>query len=103
LTLLGFFIHQILHLESSIIALTGAFLLLLITGEHYLERALSRVEWTTIFFFIGLFVIVGGLVEKGVIESLASITINITKGNENATVIFILWLSAIASAFVDNA
>jgi Na+/H+ antiporter NhaD/arsenite permease-like protein len=102
LTIGGFFVHQILHLESATVALTGAFLLLLVTGEHYLEKSLSRVEWTTIFFFVGLFVIVSGLVETGVIQSLAKEAVELTGGNEVATAMLILWLSAIASAFVDN-
>jgi Na+/H+ antiporter NhaD/arsenite permease-like protein len=102
LTILGFFVHQILHLESATVALTGAFLLLLLTGEHYLEKSLSRVEWTTIFFFVGLFVIVSGLVETGVIENLAKQAVELTGGNEIATAMLILWLSAIASAFIDN-
>jgi Na+/H+ antiporter NhaD/arsenite permease-like protein len=102
LTIVGFFIHQIVHLESATVALTGAFLLLLITGEHYLENSLSRVEWTTIFFFVGLFVIVSGLIETGVIGNLAKQAVELTGGNEVATAMLILWLSAIASAFVDN-
>lgn len=102
LTIGGFFIHQIIHVESATVALTGAFLLLLLTGEHYLEKSLSRVEWTTVFFFIGLFVIVSGLVETGVIASLAKQAVQLTGGNEVATAMLILWLSAIASAFVDN-
>jgi Na+/H+ antiporter NhaD/arsenite permease-like protein len=102
LTIGGFFIHQIVHLESATVALTGAFLLLLLTGEHYLEKSLSRVEWTTIFFFVGLFVLVGGLIETGVIANLAKSAVELTGGNEVATAMLILWLSAIASAFVDN-
>ncbi len=102
ITIVGFFIHQIVHLESATVALAGAFLLLLITDEHQLERALSRVEWLTIFFFIGLFVIVSGLVETGVIGNLAKYAIQLTGGNEIKTAMLILWLSAIASAFVDN-
>jgi Na+/H+ antiporter NhaD/arsenite permease-like protein len=102
LTIGGFFAHQVLHLESATIALTGAFILLLLTGEHYLEKSLSRVEWTTIFFFIGLFVIVSGLVETGVIKNLAKQAVDLTGGNEAATAMLILWISAIASAFVDN-
>ncbi|MEX2460725.1 MAG: ArsB/NhaD family transporter [Paenibacillaceae bacterium] len=102
LTIAGFFIHQIVHLESATVALSGAFLLLLLTGEHYLEKSLSRVEWTSIFFFVGLFVIVSGLVETGVIEKLAKQALELTGGNEIATAMLILWLSAIASAFVDN-
>ncbi|HZG17100.1 MAG TPA: ArsB/NhaD family transporter [Candidatus Bathyarchaeia archaeon] len=102
LTILGFFTHQIFHIESATVALAGAFLLLLLTGEHYLEEALAKVEWTTIFFFVGLFVLVSGLVETGVISALASWAIDLTGGDLTATAMLILWLSAIASAFVDN-
>jgi Na+/H+ antiporter NhaD/arsenite permease-like protein len=101
-TILGFFLHQMLHLESATVALAGAFLLLLITGEHYLEKSLTRVEWTTIFFFIGLFVLVSGLIETGVISLLADYSVNLTGGDVKSTSILILWVSAIASAFIDN-
>jgi len=104
LTIMGFFLHQLLHLESATVALGGAFVLLLITSktDHDLEHAFSRVEWTTIFFFIGLFVVVSGLVETGIISSLARSAIEFTGGDIKVTAILILWLSAIASAFVDN-
>jgi Na+/H+ antiporter NhaD/arsenite permease-like protein len=102
LTIAGFFVHQIVHIESATIALLGAFVLLLLTGEHYLEDALTKVEWTTIFFFVGLFVLVSGLVETGVIAQLATKAIELTNGNLAATALLILWMSAIASAFVDN-
>lgn len=102
LTILGFFTHQLLHLESATVALAGAFVLLLLTGEHAMERALGKVEWTTIFFFVGLFVLVSGLVETGVIAELAQKAIDWTGGDPVATSMLILWLSAIASAFLDN-
>lgn len=102
LTIIGFFLHQVLHVESATVALTGAFLLLLLTGEHYLEEAFTKVEWTTIFFFIGLFVLVSGLVETGVISKLAASALELTGGNLTAAAMLILWMSAIASAFVDN-
>ncbi|MFK7694683.1 ArsB/NhaD family transporter [Paenibacillus sp. HJGM_3] len=102
LTIIGFFLHQLLHLESATVALTGAFLLLLLTGEHVMEEALAKVEWTTIFFFVGLFVLVSGLIETGVIAMLAERMIDWTGGNVTAASILILWLSAIASAFLDN-
>ncbi|GAX89928.1 SLC13 family permease [Effusibacillus lacus] len=101
-TILGFFLHQALHLESATVAIAGAFLLLLLTGEHYLEEAWEKVEWSTIFFFIGLFVLVSGLIETGVIAALAKQSIDLTGGDLTATAMLILWLSAIASAFVDN-
>lgn len=101
-TILGFFLHQFLHIESATVALAGAFLLLLITGERYLERAFSKVEWSTIFFFIGLFVLVSGLIETGVISLLANYSMTLTGGDVKSTSILILWVSAIASAFIDN-
>ncbi|MCY9667524.1 ArsB/NhaD family transporter [Paenibacillus alginolyticus] len=102
LTMLGFFTHQLFHLESATVALAGAFLLLLLTGEHMMEEALTKVEWMTIFFFVGLFVLVSGLIETGVIAKLAAQAIELTGGNLVATSLLILWLSAIASAFLDN-
>lgn len=102
ITLVGFFMHQTFHLESATVALAGAFLLLLLTGEHVMERAFRSVEWPTIFFFVGLFVLVGGLVETGIIKQLAERAVNLTGGDALLTSMLILWLSAIASAFLDN-
>lgn len=102
LTIAGFFLHQVLHAESSVVALTGAFLLLLLCGEHAMEEAFTRVEWTTIFFFVGLFTLVGALVDSGVIGELAASAIELTGGNLPATAMLILWMSAIVSAFMDN-
>ena len=102
LTLLGFFLHQALHLESATVALTGAFLLMLMTGERVMEEAFTRVEWPTLFFFVGLFVLVSSLVETGVIAQLAEKAIDWTGGDPLASSMLILWLSALASAFLDN-
>ena len=101
LTVLGFILHQYVHLESSVIALSGASLLLLVTREDP-EHSLHAVEWAVIFFFIGLFVVVGALEEVGVIEAVAKWSLAMTGGNMVPTAMLILWLSAIASAFVDN-
>ena len=101
LTILGFVLHQYVHLESSVIALAGAALLLLLTREDP-EHSLQVVEWPVIFFFIGLFVVVGALEETGVIEALAAWALEVTGGEMARTGLLILWLSAIASAFVDN-
>jgi Na+/H+ antiporter NhaD/arsenite permease-like protein len=103
-TILCFFMHSLLHLASSVVALTGAFVLLLLVGEkaNFVEHSLDRVEWTTIFFFIGLFVAVGGLVETGVIRSIAGKAIAVTGGNVLQTSLLVLWLSAILSSFLDN-
>ncbi|MDR0271172.1 ArsB/NhaD family transporter [Paenibacillus sp.] len=102
LTIIGFFTHQLLHLESATVALAGAFFLLLLTGEHLMEEAFTKVEWTTIFFFVGLFVLVSGLIETGVIALLAEKAVALTGGEPVSTSMLILWLSAIASAFLDN-
>jgi Na+/H+ antiporter NhaD/arsenite permease-like protein len=102
LTIIGFFLHQLFHLESATVALAGAFLLLLLTGESFLDKAFHKVEWTTIFFFIGLFVLVSGLIETGVISLLANYSMDFTGGDLTSTSILILWVSAIASAFIDN-
>lgn len=102
LTIVGFFLHQAVHIESATIALAGAFLLLLLTGEHMMEKTLEKVEWTTIFFFVGLFVLVSGLIETGVISSLAEKAMELTGGDVTAASLLILWISAIASAFLDN-
>lgn len=101
-TIGGFFLHQFIHIETATIALFGAFLLLLMTGDKYLDRTLEKVEWTILFFFIGLFVIVGGLVETGLIAMVAKKAMALTGGEVKMTTLLILWMSAIVSAFVDN-
>ncbi|MHB8918680.1 MAG: ArsB/NhaD family transporter [Desulfocucumaceae bacterium] len=101
LTITGFILHQFVHLESSVIALSGASLLLLITREDP-EHALHAVEWPVIFFFVGLFIIVGALEHVGVIEAVARLSLEVTGGEVVSSGILILWISAIASAFVDN-
>ncbi|WP_432662272.1 ArsB/NhaD family transporter [Wukongibacter baidiensis] len=101
LTIIGFALHQFIGLESATVALFGGSFLLLISKIEP-EEILIEIEWTTIFFFIGLFVLVGSLEEVGVIELLAKKMMELTGGNLFMTTIFVLWLSAIASAFLDN-
>ncbi len=101
LTILGFTVHQLVHLESSVIALGGATILMAISRVDP-ERALHAVEWTVIFFFLGLFVVVGALEETGVMEAAARLALEKTHGALFETGLFILWLSALASSFVDN-
>ena len=104
LTLLGFFMHQSLNLESSTIALTGGFLLLATVGKkhNFIESVLEKIECGTIFFFIGLFIAVGALIETGIIKQIALYCFEITKGEVLETSLLVLWLSAIISAFLDN-
>ena len=105
LTILTFMFHSQLGLESASVALGGASLLMLIsisTYEESVAKILSRLEWLAIFFFVGLFVLVGGLMETGVIKAMAVEAFNITNGDVTTTTMLILWLSAVASAFIDN-
>ena len=110
LVLVGFTTAHSLHLEPATIAMFGAALLLLLQtlGEpvedkdHAYEGIMAEVEWTTIFFFVGLFIIVTGVEHTGVIEWLAGKTLALTGGDLSATLAAILWVSAIASALIDN-
>ena len=105
LTITLFVLHGNLGLESATVALSGAGLLLLLTAtedEEKIVKILSKIEWPAIFFFGGLFILVGALVETGVIRMLAAEAIQATGGDVEATAILILWMSAFASAFIDN-
>lgn len=99
--LLGFIFHDYLGIESSTVALIGATVMILISKQD-IDELLSNVEWSTIVFFSGLFVVVGGLVEVGIINSLAKYLISATNGYLVLTMLVILWLSAIISSFLDN-
>jgi Na+/H+ antiporter NhaD/arsenite permease-like protein len=101
ITILGFILHQAVHLESATVALFGAVLLLLVSKADP-DEILMEIEWSTIFFFVGLFILVGALEEVGVIRLLAEKLIALTKGNILFTSMLVLWFSAVASAFVDN-
>jgi Na+/H+ antiporter NhaD/arsenite permease-like protein len=96
-----FSLQNIHHLEVSVIALGGAAILLVITRAHF-EKILHEVDWSTLIFFTGLFIIVGIAQHVGLISILSSVAINLTGGNFWNTYIMIIWLSGIASAFVDN-
>jgi Na+/H+ antiporter NhaD/arsenite permease-like protein len=100
-TIIGFLLHQTLHLETATIALLGAIALLLFTSED-IEEAFLTIEWPTIFFFIGLFIMVGGLQGSGVIQFIAEKALHLTGSNVTLTGMLVLWLSALSSAFVDN-
>jgi Na+/H+ antiporter NhaD/arsenite permease-like protein len=102
IVLLGFVFHGALHYQPATVALFGAGLLLLITNTKEPHHVLAEVEWPTIFFFIGLFVIVGGVVKVGLIEWMSLQMLALTQGNMFATSMLIMWFSAFASAIVDN-
>ncbi len=101
LTVLAFFAHQALHVEPATVALTGAAVGLLVTRIE-LEKALSNIEWTTLFFFVALFVMVGALEATGAIEHVATAVKDITGGGRTAELIGITWVAALGSAVVDN-
>ena len=101
LVVVGFMAHGALGLESCIIALGASGIIMLISGES-IEEALSNVEWTTLSFFAGLFVIVGALAETGVIGMLANGLIDATGGNVFITMLVLLIGSAVISSFLDN-
>ncbi|HET7580411.1 MAG TPA: ArsB/NhaD family transporter [Bacillales bacterium] len=103
LTILGFILHSIIGLEAAAVAMSGATLLMLIgVKENDFEEVFHSVEWGTLFFFAGLFTLVGGLVEVGVIKYLASEALNITGGDITIASLLVLWVSGIASATIDN-
>lgn len=101
LVLVGFVLHGALHLEPATIALGGATLLLLLTRKDP-HPSFRDVEWTTLFFFIGLFILVESLVKVGAIEAVANQVLQLTSGDVRLTATMILWFSAIASGVVDN-
>ncbi|MGL6174642.1 MAG: sodium:proton antiporter [Cellulosilyticaceae bacterium] len=101
LILLGFVFHSQIHISSGIIALSGAVIMLLI-GKQDVEEIICHIEWPTIAFFAGLFILVGGLEEVGIIHALAEGLLMITHGKPVMMMILLLWLSAIASSFLDN-
>lgn len=102
IVLAGFGVHGMLNLQPATIALFGAGLLLLLSRTHEPHHILSEVEWSTIFFFMGLFIIIGGVVKVGLIKWMSIKVLEITQGNLFASSMVIMWFSAFASAFIDN-
>jgi len=101
LVIVGFMIHGYLGVEPCVVALVAACIMIII-GKQDVEKTIAGVEWSTIIFFIGLFIVVGGMVQTGVIDDLAKYLIQITGGNPVAAMLIILWFSAILSAILDN-
>jgi len=102
LVLTGFIFHGMLHFQPATVALFGAGLLLLLSGTHEPHHILAEVEWPTIFFFMGLFIIIGGIVKVGLITWMSVKVLEITHGSLFATSMVVMWFSAFASAFIDN-
>jgi len=110
LVIAGFVMAHPLRLEPATIAMFGAALLLLLSNvknkaseqSENVHQTFGEVEWVTIFFFVGLFIVVKGIEEAGVLKILADHVIDLTGGDITVTAMAILWVSAVASAIVDN-
>jgi Na+/H+ antiporter NhaD/arsenite permease-like protein len=100
-TMVGFLVHGALGLEAATIALLGATVLLLV-GRIEPGPVLREIEWPTLFFFVGLFMLVSGVVRVGIIDGAARAMLEATRGDPTVTVISLLWLSGFASGVVDN-
>lgn len=101
LIVLAFIFHSQLGMESSTIAIAAAVIILLISHED-MDDIIASVEWSTIVFFIGLFGVVGGLQETGVIDMAANFLLDVTNGHTTLMLLLILWVSALLSSFLDN-
>ena len=99
LVILGFISHDISHIPTFLIAMIGASVLLIFEKP---AEVLVEVEWNTIFFFVGLFIIIGGLEESGGIALMAKWLLDVTQGSQTATSMIILWASGILSGIIDN-
>ena len=101
LTFLGFLLHGVLHYEPATVALLGAAVLLVLSRQDPHE-ILRGVEWSTLFFFVGLFVVVGGLDWVGLLSDVGEKMSDLTGGNTTAASLTVLWVSGILSGVVDN-
>ncbi len=102
LVLIGFVFHGVFDYEPASIALFGAGLLLVISNTRHPHKILAEIEWPTIFFFMGLFIVIGAVVKVGLITFISAEVLAITEGNLLGTSMLVMWFSAFASAFVDN-
>ena len=99
LVILGFVTHDITHIQTCVCAMAGASVLLLFEKPH---EILHDVEWNTIFFFIGLFIIIGGFEAAGGIELMAKWLLDVTQGSQAIASMVMLWGSGILSGIIDN-
>ncbi len=97
-----FIVHGVLHMEPSVAALIGAMALLAVSRVDIVEMLEHEVEWPTLTFFMALFMVIAGAEATGLIHMIAEGVLKVSQGNLTVAVIMVLWVSAIASAFVDN-
>jgi Na+/H+ antiporter NhaD/arsenite permease-like protein len=97
-----FIVHGVLHMEPSVAALIGAMVLLAISRVDIVEMLEHEVEWPTLVFFMALFMVIAGAEETGLIQVIAEWVKDLSRGNLTVAIILVLWVSAIASAFIDN-
>ncbi|MFD1018879.1 ArsB/NhaD family transporter [Thalassobacillus hwangdonensis] len=103
MTIVGFLMHPIIHVELTTVSVCAAVLLLLLTDKEYSsEKVFEEVEWVTLFFFMGLFMLVGGLIKVGVIDEIARGMMWVSGGDLPTTAIIVLWSSGLLSGIVDN-
>lgn len=101
ITLVGFSVSHFLGLQPGIIAMTGAFCMVVVTRSS-LRAAMIKVEWETILFLMGLFMMVGALEYNGLFERVSELLFSLTQGHLFATALLVLWSSALLSAFLGN-
>jgi len=102
LVIAAFLFHGVLNLEPATIAMAGAVLLMILSGAKDLERLFAELEWSTIFFFVGLFVVVGALVDAGLMTLVSNWLISMIGNRLKFAQLAILWISAILSSVVNN-
>jgi Na+/H+ antiporter NhaD/arsenite permease-like protein len=95
-------LQGVLGLEASTVAICAAATLLLICGKKNLEDFFRDIEWGTIFFFIGLFILVGGLVQQGWMTKCANFIMKVTHNDLKLTSVLLVWVSGVISAFDNN-
>ena len=101
LMLVGFFISHAVHLEPGLIAIAGGLIMAVVCGDD-LHHALEKVEWASVFFFVGLFMLIGSLEHHQVFEQLGHALLHATGNDFGRTAMLVLWFAAVASAIVDN-
>ena len=101
LTILGFLVHDLIHVEPAFIAVAGAAVLMLISRLDP-HDVLVHLEWSALTFFVGLFILVGGLVETGVTDELQQLLVDLAGGSDRVLALFLIWFGGVASSIVDN-